>query len=91
MNYFQIKFNQLKEIYPIYCTINENNHIDLERLANLWLKSSVYKSEEQIVNMWSLSKIYADKIEEEVVTVMGKIGNIGLYIESSLLSKGALF
>ena len=37
-------------------------------------------------NNWTLGKLFSEKVEEEVVGVMGKVGTIGLYIESNLLS-----
>lgn len=59
-------------------------------MAALWLKEHVNKVEEESHKLWTLSKVYAEKVEEEVVDVMGKLGAIGLYIESSMLTMKAL-
>jgi len=59
-------------------------------LSRAWSKSGVEKSEDADMYLWSFTKVFSDKIEEEVISVMGRIGSLGLYIESSLFNVSTL-
>jgi hypothetical protein len=55
----------------------------LEKLARAWNKSSVQGEGEPL---WAFSKIYGEKVEQEVSGVMGKLGSIGSAIEGFLFN-----
>jgi hypothetical protein len=49
----------------------------LDKLARAWNKSNVQGEGDPV---WTFTKIYAEKVEEEVFGVMGKLGSIGTAI-----------
>jgi hypothetical protein len=67
LNYFKSQLDGLRCIDPIYASINPKESKGVEKLAKTWMKESPAKSEEGVLNLWSMSKMYSEKIEEEVV------------------------
>lgn len=37
--------------------------------------------------MWAFAKIYSEKVEEEVLGVMGKVGSMGVAIDGFLFNQ----
>lgn len=59
LEYIKTKFSSLKHDFPLYQTINQEKSIDLDRLANLWLKGSVTRTEDPTLNQWNLALIFS--------------------------------
>ena len=90
LNYFRGQLDTLRLIDPLYASINPKESKGVDKLAKVWMKEPPSKSEEAVLNLWSMSKMYSEKVEEEVVLAMGKVGTLGLYIESCMLNVEAL-
>jgi hypothetical protein len=55
----------------------------LEKLARAWNKSTVQVEGEPL---WAFAKIYSEKVEEDVLGVMGKLGTMGSAIDGFLFN-----
>jgi hypothetical protein len=71
----------------VYGSIEEDER-GIQKLSRIWTKNDGEKSEDKENNMWILTKLYSEKLENEVIGVMGKVGTIGLYIETGLFNLG---
>ena len=90
LKYFRGRFEALKEINTVYAGVEEDTK-GMEKLSRMWTKDGgrgEEGSEEGGNCMWKLAKLYSDKLENEVIGVMGKVGTIGLYIETGLFNLG---
>lgn len=55
-------------------SLNCNDFKHIDKLARAWNKQSVQAEGDPA---WAFTKIYAEKVEQEVLGVMGGLGSIG--------------
>lgn len=83
LDFMRKQFLTLQTHTPYLAALTCEDFKSLDKLARVWNKSTVQGEGEPA---WAFAKVYAEKVEEEVLGVMGRLGSIGTAIESYLFN-----